>query len=187
MDPGQIVCLWAKCLSLARFFESFDRKFSNVKIHLKDTESANWSANGTPQKSVTVRRIWSDPPRASVTHWLNQQTNTFLEDYRIVLTAFYRSCNVRNARVYLPENMACDDKIAYVAVMELALMLKDSTGALLDVKDPWCLENLQKSQDQLFMDLDRELDLLPGTTANMMRLERFSSWYSDGFGSNSSL
>jgi hypothetical protein len=35
------------------------------------------------------------------------------------------------------------------------------------------------------MDLDIELDLLPGITANMMRLERFSSRYTDGLGSES--
>jgi hypothetical protein len=35
------------------------------------------------------------------------------------------------------------------------------------------------------MDLDIELDLLPGITANMMHLERFSSWYTDGLGSGS--
>jgi hypothetical protein len=51
--------------------------------------------------------------------------------------------------------------------------------------DPWNDKNLQGDQDQIFMDLDIELDLLPGITANMMRLERFSAWYTDGLGSES--
>lgn len=35
------------------------------------------------------------------------------------------------------------------------------------------------------MDLDIELDVLPSVTANMLRLERFSSWCSNGYGSES--
>ena len=37
----------------------------------------------------------------------------------------------------------------------------------------------------VFMDLDAELDVLPGETASVLRLERFSTWYMDGLISES--
>ena len=64
-------------------------------------------------------------------------------------------------------------------------MQKEIFGTWLNADDQWDDKSLQDDQDQMFMDVDIELDMLPGITANMMRLERFSSWYTDGSGSES--
>ena len=166
-DPGQVVCLWKKCLDLARLLEQANHGLPNVEIHLKDSTWAKWSVDGKPQKSLAVDCI-------------NGEDND--EDYEIVLTAFYRLRNVQTAKVYLPEDMVYNN---YTYNIGIVLEQEEAFGTSLDADDPWNDKILQKDQDQMFMDLDVELDLLPGNTANMMRLERFSSWYTDGLDSES--
>jgi hypothetical protein len=181
--PRPNTCLWKKCLDLAALLEQADRGLPNLEIHLKDSTSAKWSIDGEPQKSVAVSRVKSNPPRNGVTDRSNEQTSIINEDYQIALTAFHRLRNVPTAKVYLPEDMVCDNEFPYN--METVLVQKEAFGTWLDADDPWNDKSLQGDQDQIFMDLDIELDLLPGITANLTRLERFSSWYTDGLGSES--
>jgi hypothetical protein len=79
--------------------------------------------------------------------------------------------------------MVCDNE--FFDNMETVLVHKEEFETWLDADDPWNDKSLQGNQDQMFMDLDIELDLLPGITANMIHLEHFSSWYTDGLGSGS--
>lgn len=182
-DPGQIACLWKKCLVLVALLEQADRGFPNLEIHLKDSISAKWSVDGEPQKSVAVDRVRSNPPRDSDTDRVNEQSDITDPDYVIALTPFHRLRDAQTAKVYLPDDMVCDNDFAYN--METVLVQKEAFGTWLDPDDRWNDKSLQGDQDQVFMDLDVELDLLPGITANMMRLDRFSSWYTDALGSES--
>lgn len=182
-DPGQIVCLWKKCRDLAGLLEQADRALPNLEIHLKDSTAAKWCMDGQPQMSVAVDRVRRYPPRNSVIDRWNDQAYIIDEDFMIALNAFYRLRNCQTAKVYLPEDMVCDGDFAYN--MEAILIQKEAFGTWVDADDPWNDKVLQWEQDQMFSDLDIELDILPGTTADMMRLERFSSWYMDGLGSDS--
>jgi hypothetical protein len=179
-DPGQKICLWKKCLDLAGLLEQADSGLPNVEIHLKDSHwpSGLLTASG---KNVAVDRVKSNPPRNSVTDRLKEQTYTTNEEYQIALTVFHRLRNVQTANVYLPEDMVCDNEFA--DNMETVLVQKEAFGTLLDAGDPWNDKSLQGNQDMMFMDLNIELDLLPSITANMMRLERFSSRHTRGLGS----
>ncbi|MCJ1387661.1 hypothetical protein MMC18_000504 [Xylographa bjoerkii] len=182
-DPGQIVCLWKKCLDLVGLLEQADHGVSSLEIYLKDSTLAKWSVDGEPQKSAAVDRVRSDPPRNSITDRSNEQTDILNEDYVIALTAFQRLRNVQRPKVYLPETIVWDD--AFACNIESVMVKKGSFGTWLDADDAWDEKSIQDEIDQTFMDLDLELDLLPGITASMMRLERFSSWYTDGLGSES--
>ena len=182
-DPGQIVCLWKKCLDLATLLECSDRGLPNLKIHLRDSPRAKWFVDNEPQSSVAVDRKKRSPPRDKVIDRSNEQSHIMDEDYKIALKPFCRLRNVKSAKVYLPEDMGLNNQFAYH--METVLARKELFGSWLDFDNPWNDKSLQDDQDQMFMDLDVELDMLPGITANMMRLERFSSWYSNGSDSES--
>ena len=181
-DPGQIVCLWKKGLDLIRLFEQAENGLPNLGIHLIDSASTKWSVECEPQKSVAVNRERSNPPRGSVIDRTNV-ASIFDEDYQIVLTPFQRLRNVRTAKVCLPEGMVYDGNFAHN--METLLVERGAFGTWPDTEDPWDDKELEQVQDEMFLNLDSELDMLPGVTANMMRLERFSSWYTNGVGSES--
>ena len=170
-------------MDLASLLEHSDRGLPNLEIHLRDSTRAKWFVDDEPQSSVAVDRVKHSPPRDQVIDRSNEQSYIMDEDYKIVLTAFFRLRNAKSANVYLPEDMGFDNQFAYN--METILVQKEIFGTWLDADDPWDDQSLQDDQDQMFMDLDIELDMLPGITANMMRLERFSSWYTNGSGSES--
>lgn len=102
-------------------------------------------------------------------------------DYEIVPISFHRPRNAQTAKIYLPEDTVCRSN-----QQQLCIQYGNSPSrerALWNV-----VENLQPmkrpkpptDQDQMLMNLDLELALLPGITTNMLPLERFSSWYTDG-------
>lgn len=184
-DPGQIVCLWKKCRDLAAMLEQADCGFSNLDIHLKNSTSAKWGVDGIPQISVAGDRMRNYPRSDFFTDRSIEHSNITDVDYETVPTAFLRIRNAQAAKVYIPEDVyePCENHWAYNT--ETILVQKEAFGTLCDAGDPWNDDCIRREQDQLFMDLDIELDLLPGITANMMRLDRFSSWYTDGFGSES--
>lgn len=181
-DPGQTVCLWKKCLDLAALLEQAERGLPNLEIHLKDSESAKWSVDGEPQMSVSIDRVKSYPPRDDITDRSNERTFITDADYQIALIPFHRLRNVQTAQVYLPEDMVSSN---YAYNLGILLEEKEPFGTWLDADDPRNDPIIQAGQDRTLLDLDLELDLLPGITANMMRLERFISWYTDGLDSAS--
>ena len=143
-----------------------------------------WTVDGKPQKSVAIDREKSYPSEDSVIDRSNAQTVLFFADHEIALIVFGRLRNVQTAKVYLPEDMIRDDE--YMAFyIEECLMTSEPFGTVWDPDEPWDDAKFQDILHKLYMDLDVKLDLLPGITANRMRLERFSSWYANGLGSES--
>jgi hypothetical protein len=110
--------------------EQADRGLPNLEIHLKDSISAKWSIDGEPQKSVAVNRVKSNPPRNNFPDRSNEQIYIINEDYQIALTAFYHLRNVQTAKVYLPEDMVCDNEFPYN--METVLVQKEAFETWLD-------------------------------------------------------
>jgi hypothetical protein len=58
-------------------------------------------------------------------------------------------------------------------------MQKEAFGTGLGNEDKWNDRYLQEIRDMVFMDLDAELKVLSGETTSMLRLGRFSAWYTD--------
>ena len=109
---------------------------------------------------------------------MNEQAEILNEVYLIALMAFQHLRNVHTVNIYLPDDMVCEGHFANR--LETTLMRKKSFRTYLDADNPWDDEHIQEDLDQGFMDLDVELEIWPGFTASMMRLERFSSWYTKG-------
>ncbi|KAL8760300.1 MAG: hypothetical protein Q9199_000082 [Rusavskia elegans] len=172
-DPGQIICLHKKCVDLAVLLEHAKHGLPDIEINLLDSASANadW---------------WDYRPKTSMLYQLdldlnNSETRNDIQDDQIVLYAFFHLRNARSAKISGPEQ---PQDYFYENVAQ-SLEEKEPFGTYPDTGDFWGDENLQEDRDQLFMHLDLDLDLLPGPTANMMRLDRFSSWYTNAFGSES--
>lgn len=95
------------------------------------------------------------------------------DDEEIILYTFSRLRNARSASISGPGQP--DGHLRH----NIALIIeqKHPFGTYLDSDDIWDDAQCQKTTDETYIQLDLDLDLLPGPTANMMRLDRFSSWY----------
>lgn len=100
------------------------------------------------------------------------------DDDEIVIHAFYRLRKARSANVHRPavtsRDHAHDNEL-------IALILSKPFN--IDLY-PCDLDD-QRIMDEMFVELDLALDLLPGDIADRLRLDRFSSWYIDKSGRES--
>ena len=155
-DPGQLICLYKKCLDLAVLLECAKHGLPNLELSLLDSTSAKWSLEGKPQKSVAIDRKKRYPPTDDIVDRTNEETYIIADDPHIVLIAFYRLRNARSAKVGVPRDMYRDDNV--VNNVAETMMEKEPIGTYLDPDDPWNDGALQRLLDQISMDLDLELD-----------------------------
>ncbi|KAL8907230.1 MAG: hypothetical protein Q9207_001531 [Kuettlingeria erythrocarpa] len=163
-DPGQVFCLYKKCLDLATMLEHAENDLLNLEINLLDSEQARWTWNRQLQSSIIQHPI---------------------EVYELVLSAFSRLRNVKSAKFRIPVQL--DPSNHLIENMEAKLELEGPFGSNVapDGDEEWDDRDIQTEKDLLFMKVDLELDFLHGHTANMMRLDRFSFWYTDKIGGES--
>lgn len=175
-DAGQQICLYKKCVALASLLENAKKGLPRIEIHLIEPSESKWS-EGSSTISCFLRQHFAYEPTVEEYNLLG---NHFMFDPpEIVLQAFYRLRNARSAEICAPSDRFHAGKYDN----ELSgLTHPVPFNPDLDADD---LEE-QQLADQLFVELDLALDLLPGNTANMLRLARFSSWYDDASGSDSS-
>lgn len=127
---------------------------ANLTVSFDDTDSSAWLAEGE----------------------LHDE-----EDFLMVLAAFYEIRRVRKAEIRLPQALqqALDpEQIGLVRDTEKLFCRNKPFGASLNCDDPWNDDALQEEHDELFTALERQLDTLRGRTADALRLDRCSKWYS---------
>ncbi|KAL8897190.1 MAG: hypothetical protein Q9207_007334 [Kuettlingeria erythrocarpa] len=167
-DPGQLVCVQKKCLHLAELLDKAQHGLPHLELHFTTSQSGEWGSANKPQSSIA-------PFGDAILD----------NDYEILLHAFCRLRNASSANIYMPAGY---DKRRYFADdLAESLTWKEPFGTVLSPGDPniWNDEELQEETDNILMGLDLSLDLLPGNTANMMRLDRFSRWYTEKLGGES--
>ncbi|KAF4626092.1 hypothetical protein G7Y89_g12069 [Cudoniella acicularis] len=107
--------------------------------------------------------------------------------YFVVLEPFWRVRNVEKAKVHYTEALLKSDrKELPLDFFEKAMMLKVPFGDF-DTQwdycplewEEWDDKYVKKDLDQRFLRFQRFLDGDPSWEANMLRLERFSTWYTD--------
>lgn len=180
-DPGQIVCLWKKCLDLGELLgKSFGGR-RNIEILLENRKDLQWFQDGLPQMSVsaTRNRCKCSPQDGQI----DRPDKTFIQkdDIRIVLTAFQHLRNIKEIKICPPQDKRRSFK-DYTNHLENLLMQKEVFRTLVGPPNSRNEPIFQQKRDDLSMNLDRELDFLPGETAEIMRSDRFGSWYSNGLG-----
>ncbi|KAL8900390.1 MAG: hypothetical protein Q9207_005719 [Kuettlingeria erythrocarpa] len=164
-DPGQIVCQYKKCVDLAELLEHSMDGLPDIEIAFLDSTSSKWTVKGQAQESIALENV------------------TLSRDHLIVLQAFSRLHKARSAKINVP--VASEDGNYLTENFAETWMEKVPFGQNLDPSDPWNDQELQEEMDRVFVDLDMELDLIFGPTADMMRLDRFASWYTDKVGGES--
>ena len=156
----------------------------DIEISLFNSSSAQWSLEtGEPQRSIWIDRRQLYPPEFNEFDPAREEIYNRDDDYVVVLHTFSRLRNARSAIIHSPDNMRIDHD--FMEGIALTLMEIEPAGSYLDPDDSWDDATLQKKMDQIYMGIDLDLDVLPGPTANLMRLDRFSCWYSDKFGGES--
>lgn len=175
-DAGQLICLYKKCVDLASLLENAKKGLPRIEIYLREPSESKWIERSSTIRCFLDQHFAYEP---TVKEY-NLLGNDFIFDPpEIVLYAFYRLRNARSAEIRGPSDRFHAGKYDN----ELSgLTHPIPFNPDLDADD---LEE-QQLADQLFVELDLALDLLPGNTANMLRLARFSSWYDDESGSDSS-
>lgn len=183
-DPAQVFCLFKKCTDLVTLLQSAKRALPDMALRLSDsTPDAKWTVDGAPQKSVACDRPRSFPIVDKIIDRQDDQAFIYCDDSQIVLCAFLPLRNVRSAQIFLPNDMERQEP--FLNSLEDVWTDEGPFGTYLDPDYGWNDTKLQERLDLIFTDLDLELDMLPGETANMLRLERFAAWYTDEAGGKS--
>ncbi|KAL8826502.1 MAG: hypothetical protein Q9170_007378 [Blastenia crenularia] len=162
-DPGQVICLHKKCTDLAELLENAKQGLPDLEIRLIDSDKAQWTSKGKPQMSLA-----------------SEDDIVSTKDHEIVLLTFVRLRNARSVNIRVP--IVFSEGYGWIENMANTLMAKDPVGTYLEASNAWNDEENQEDLDDIFMELDLKLDSLHGHTAHMMRLDRFSSWYTSKLG-----
>ena len=185
-DPGQVVCLFKKCTNLVTLLLSEHTRWyiPDLTLQLSDSAEAKWTVDGEPQMSVAYDRPRSVPPAVDpIIDRPNDEAYIYCDDSQIVMCAFLRIRNAKSGQIIIPPDMERQT----VFLHNLADLWSDDGpfGGFTDPAHSWNDIKLQERLDMIFTELDLELDVLPGATADMLRLERCAEWYVDEAGGSS--
>jgi len=88
-NPGQVLCLWRKCLDLQRLLRGRTNKaaFSHLQIHFANSDTAKWCANMQPNRTIVLDELEGT------------------DDYYVVLIALRMIRRVRTVTVSLPQDL----------------------------------------------------------------------------------
>jgi hypothetical protein len=167
-DPGQMICLWKKAVSLVDLLLQVDG-LPDLEIHFTNSKPSKWSTDGIAQQSIPCDRN-------------HKYYNEYDEDFEAILQPFCRLRNVRSASVHVATTI---DDVGHLLENAAAFMTLDKPFGCYRAEGGWSDDSTQTSLDKNFLQFDNALDDLPGPTARMLRLERFSSWFEDGLHSES--
>jgi len=170
-DPGQITNLYKKRVDVASLLGNSRGGLPDIEINLLDSPLATWSPDGSPSSIYYhLREHYAYGPARDAEY--GSDGDFHFDDTEIVIHAFCRLRNAKSAnlhRSWIKSHDHTEDNEL------IALTLSEPFNVDLDPDD----RDDQRQLDEIFIGLDLALDLLPGDTANMLRLDRFSSWYVD--------
>jgi hypothetical protein len=176
-DRGQVLCLYQKTRDLVEMLKGV-KEFLNLRIFFADTETSSWFDDGQPQRSIDAQL-----GLLHRTQLLGPKC-----DYEFILPLFLQIRNVKQVGIYSTaildgkvEDMITGGKFQMVewSMMETVPYCSRTT------QDYYYGQRIGMGLDQLSMLVEYLLDFLPSKTANMLRLARFSSWYTDKLHGNS--
>ncbi|KUJ15144.1 uncharacterized protein LY89DRAFT_783350 [Mollisia scopiformis] len=135
-------------------------KLPAVSIHLSNTSNKTWAEqDGTAQRSLPGR--YAKP------------------DYFVALLPFCRLRNISQASLHVPNGFIEEGNVD-LQLMEQVMGRNMPFGSFTgDDEQIWYDNEMQTDLDDIYMHLERELDTMTGLDPNMLRLERFMSWYDD--------
>jgi hypothetical protein len=140
-----------------------------IEIHLVEDPSlgrgiSKWSYGGVLRKSI--RNIPVD---------INK--NKYGYDYEGILIPFRQLRKVPKATIFVPDDFDRKRGGFMIQNCEWIMECEEPYGTIL-AAGPYCSDDVtQRYLDSTYVSFEDSLDLLPGRTAGMLRLHRFSTWY----------
>ena len=177
-DSAQIICLYKKVRALVEILRGA-KGFLSIWVVFGHTKNTSWFDEAQPQCSIeNVADLLPWGGEIPGAKW----------DYEFIFPLFLQIRNVKMARMYSTEIFGGkrENLIMGGRFMKAQRIMRKTTpyGSRAE-PDRYHGKLIKEHLDLLFMMVERILDLLPSETANMLRLDRFSSWYTDKLHGNS--
>jgi hypothetical protein len=167
-DPGQLICLCNKVYNLVDVLSQSER-LPEIEIHLVE----NHSLSGGRSKWV-----WNGEPRKSILQNLTEEGEVAYEaDYDAILMQFCRLRDVPKVTIFVPEDFDREEEGLMIQNIERIMQYEEPFGTFVDDNGVWSDDLIQNLLDKIYIEFEDALDTLRGTTAGMLRLNRFASWY----------
>ena len=197
-DPGQLLCLWKKFRQLIELFNrSSTTDLSKIEVHFLEVGDGIWAWNEDEMQrseSLTTSPAFMTQGPKHPAHLGDFEviaTQLFMLQHRAEISMNLCECltEVLSKRTLAKIKRIFDDIIVVTALP----LVKDHTLDKLDDDRYWGTLSVEKRALQYaqefesawlinrnfehMLSFDWELDYTRGYTADMMRLERFSSWF----------
>lgn len=161
-DSGQIICLYQIVRALVEMLKGANG-FLSLNVVFGQRKKARWFNDGLPQCSIENNAD------------LLQLIVGAKRDYAFIVPLFLQIRNAKMAKMYFTETFE-GKRGTFI----------DAPSIMTGTIHGYAAEpRIQKHLDLLFTRVEHILDLLPSKTADMLRLDRFSSWYTDRLNGNS--
>ncbi len=177
-DSGEIICLYKKVRVLVEILKG-PKEFLSLWVVFAHTGNTSWFDDSKPQRSIKNNAdslSWEVAiPGAK---W----------DYQFIFPLFLQIRNVKMARMYSTERFEGkrENLMMVKAFMEAErFKMKTTPYRSRAERGRHHGKRIEQHLDLLFIMVELILDLLRSKTANMLRLDRFSSWYTDKLHGNS--
>ncbi len=169
---AQIICLYKKVRALVEILKKA-KGFLSLSVFFRYKKNTSWFGGAQPQCSIGNKADllpWGGgSPRGK---W----------DFEFIFPLFLQIRNAKKAEMY-SEEIIDGQRESLIMVQEF---MKAQRIMMRTAKPNRYYGNqIDKHLDLLFMMVERILDVMPTKTARMLRLERFSSWYTDKLHGNS--
>ncbi|KAE8444791.1 hypothetical protein EG329_014251 [Mollisiaceae sp. DMI_Dod_QoI] len=172
---AQILCLYRKVRALVEIPKEA-KGFLSLWMVFAHTKHTSWFDDGQPQCSIENKVDYLPWGREiSGAKW----------DYEFIYPLFLQIRNVKMARMYSTELFDVERKTLQGFLKAQTVMSKTITYGSQAEPILYFGKRIEEHLDLLFMMVECILDRLPTKTANMLRLDRFSSWYTDKLHGNS--
>jgi len=178
-DSGQIICFYKKVRSLVEIFKGA-KGFLSLWVVFVHTKKTSWFDDIQPQCSIESK--------AGSLPWEGQILRGAKWDYEFIFPLFLQVRNMKMARMYsteLFEGKRENLLMGKTFMKAEKIMRKKIPYGSQAESDRYHGKRIEKHLNLLFTMVERILDVLPSKTANMLRLERFSFWYTDKLHGNS--
>lgn len=176
-DSAQLICLFNKVRGLVEILRKAEG-FRCLWVIFGYTEETSWFDGSEPQCSIRDGDdsfLW-----AKEEPWMNW-------DYDFIYPQFAQLRNARVARMYSADTRGLQNQRMTNLFLKTSKIMRTKTpfGLILNRWDGYDDQQAELYFYRIFAKVERILDNLPTKTANMLRLDRFSTWYSDKLFGNS--
>jgi hypothetical protein len=175
---AQIICLYKKVRALVEILRRA-KGFLSLWVVFSHLKNTSWFDDAQPQCSIENK--------ADLLQYEGELRGAKW-DYEFIFPLFLQIRNVKMARMCCTEMFEGkrENRTMNGSFRNSERIMRKTTpyGSRAE-KDRYYGRRIEEHLDLLFMMVERILDNLPSKTANMLRLERFSSWYTDKLHGNS--